>query len=648
MKKTILFVFLITSVVSFGQRKYAADRYFKEFAYKKSAELYEVLYKKGDTSQLVVCRLADSYYYNAEFVKAESWYEKLMQNFEDKETTKHFFRYAQVLKSNGKISESDKWLQKIKGIEATDSRAIALDENQDYFVEYTNKEKIYINVHNVATNTKYSDFGGFIFENKLYYASTKPLNIKKNVKLYEWNNQPFLNIYSSELKEVDSDKILDIYPGERLTELTTRYHESNTIITNDGNTMYFTRDNFDGEELKGDKQRTTHLKIYKAIKKNNKWEDVKELPFNTDNYSYGHPALSPDEKTLYFVSDMPNGFGETDIYKVAILEGGKYGEPVNLGKQINTESREMFPFVGIDSTLYFASDGHLGLGALDIFESKIKNNEFTTPVNLGTPVNGPLDDFSFVINKKRSKGFFSSNRKGGKGDDDIYSFLIYDCKEDIKGFVTDSRTGSPMLNVEVRLIDSEGTPISKQITKKDGSYIFTKIDCENNFTVVASKQDFKDAQKEVETLDINKKLINANLTLESLIIKDQIVINPIYFDFDLSNIREDAEYELEHIVSVMKNHPEMVIKIESHTDSRGTKEYNKRLSTSRAVSTRDYIISRGIESNRIKSALGFGESQLLNNCDDVNQNKCSKEEHQKNRRSYFYILGGVKNVKANN
>ncbi|WNW02989.1 OmpA family protein [Tenacibaculum sp. HL-MS23] len=648
MKKTILLVFLITSVVSFGQRKYAADRYFKEFAYKKSAELYEVLYQKGDTSQVVVSRLADSYYYNAEFVKAEVWYEELMQNFENKETTKHFFRYAQVLKSNGKVSESDKWLQKIKKIEATDSRPIALDENQDYFVEYTNKEKIYINVHNVATNTKYSDFGGFIFDNKLYYASTKPLNIKKDVKLYEWNNQPFLNIYSSELKDIDADKILDISEAKRLKELSTSYHESNTIITKNGKTMYFTRDNFDGEELKGDDNRTTHLKIYKATNVDGEWSKVRELPFNTDNYSYGHPALSPDEKTLYFVSDMPNGFGETDIYKVAILEDDKYGEPINLGKQINTESREMFPFVGIDNTLYFASDGHIGLGALDVFESKIKNSKFSRPINLGAPVNGPLDDFSFVINNQRSKGFFSSNRKGGKGDDDIYSFLIYDCKEDIEGVVTNSRTGNPMFNVEVRLIDSEGNPISKQITKEDGRYVFKRIDCENNFTVVASKVDFKDTQKQVQTVDVNNKLINVNLTLESLIVEDQIVIKPIYFDFDLSNIREDAEYELEHIVSVMKNHPEMVIKIESHTDSRGTKEYNKRLSTSRAISTRDYIVSRGIASNRIKSALGFGESQLLNDCDDANQSKCSKEEHQKNRRSYFYILDGGKNVKVNN
>ena len=648
MKKTILFILLITSITGFGQRKYAANRYFKEYAYKKSAELYESIYQKGDTSQLVVSRLADSYYYNADFKKAEKWYNKLMQNFKGKESPQHFFRYAQSLKSNGNIIESDKWLQKLKAIRATDSRAIALENNQDYFVEYTNKEKNYVNVYNVSTNTKYSDFGGFIYNDKLYYASTKPINLKEDDRLYKWNNQPFLNIYVSELKEIDENKIFDINEAERLVDLSTRYHESNAVINNDGNTMYFTRDNYDGKKLKSDEKRTTHLKIYRASKINEIWGDVTELPFNTDDYSCGHPVLSPDEKTLYFVSDMPGGLGETDIYKVTILEDNKYGTPVNLGKKINTESREMFPYIGSDNTFYFASDGHLGLGALDIFESKIINKEFTNPVNLGEPVNGPLDDFAFVIDDQKSKGFFSSNRKGGKGDDDIYSFLIYNCKEDIKGIITDSSTNNPIPNVQVKLINAEGQPIFEQTTKEDGNYVFEKIDCEKRFTVVAIKKDYKNAQKEVVTLDENKKKITVNLQLESLIVANQIVINPIYFDFDLSNIREDAEYELEHIVSVMKNNPEMIIKIESHTDSRGTKAYNKSLSTNRAISTRDYIVSRGIALSRIESALGFGENELLNHCDDVNQNKCTKEEHQKNRRSYFYILKGVDNIKVSN
>lgn len=648
MKKIILFLLILSNVVAYGQRISAANKFFEEFSYKKSAELFESIYNKGDSSQIVLSKLADSYYYNAEFKKAESWYEKLLRIFEEKETPQHFFRYAQVLKSNGKVAESDRWLQKLKTLKETDSRAVALEKNEDYFAKYTNKKETYVNIYNVSTNTKYSDFGGFLYKDELYFASTRPTKIKKDNKIYAWNKQPFLNIYRSGLKELNSDGVVDLSVTEKLIELNTPYHESNIVITNDGNTIYFTRDNFDGKKVKKGEDSAVHLKIYKATRDNDKWIDVKELPFNTDDYSCGHPALSPDEKTLYFVSDMPGGFGETDIYKVAILEGNNYGSPVNLGWKINTESREMFPFVGADNTFYFASDGHIGLGALDVFESKIKDNEFTNPVNLGTPINGPKDDFSFVVNKEKSKGFFSSNRKKGKGDDDIYSFLIYDCKQNIEGVIKNSITGQPMSNVKVVLVDDEGNLVSEQITKENGSYLFKTIDCERKFTVTASKDDYRRVLKETQTLDVDKAIVNVDLQLEPLVFEDQIVIKPIYFDFGLSNIREDSEYELEHIVSVMKNNPSMIIKIESHTDSRGTKGYNRRLSTSRAVSTRNYIISRGISSTRIKSALGYGESQLLNKCNDTNQDKCTEEEHQENRRSYFYIVEGGVNVKTSN
>ncbi len=645
MKKIIfLYVLLFVTVFSFGQRKYAADRYFKEYAYKKSAELYETIYNKGDKTYLVISRLADSYYFNVDFDKAEKWYSELMNKFEVIASPKHVFRYAQTLKSSGKINESDKWLLKLKNVKGNDSRAIALEKNKDYFVEYTNKEKTFINIHNVSSNSKYSDFGGFIYDNTLYFASTRP--DEENKKIYQWNNQPYLNIYTSKLKRLEEDKALDVELSEKITALSTKYHESNAVVSKNGKTMYFTRDNYDGNKLKSDKQRTTHLKIYKAEKIYETWGNVKELPFNSDEYSTGHPALSADEKTLYFVSDMPNGYGGTDIYKVAIEVDGSYGQPENLGATINTEGREMFPFVGKDNRLYFASNGHLGLGALDVFESKIENNTYSDPVNLGAPVNGPRDDFAFVINDQRTAGFFSSNREGGRGDDDIYSFTIYKCKEDIKGVVSDSRTGDPIDKVTVRLINEKGEPVSKQLTNLDGSYSFDKIDCEKNFIVVASKDDYKVTEKETVTLDVNKKVLKTDLQLESLIVEDQIVINPIYFNFNLFNIREDAEYELEKIVTVMKNHPDMIIKIESHTDSRGTKEYNRILSDNRAKSTRDYIISRGISSNRIESAIGYGEDQLLNDCNDKNQKKCSEEEHQQNRRSYFYILSDTKNVKA--
>ncbi|WP_064966728.1 OmpA family protein [Tenacibaculum ovolyticum] len=635
MRKNIGILVLLITTISFGQRKYAADRYFKEFAYKKAAELYQSIHKKGDDSYLVLSRLADAHYFNFEFAKAEKNYEKLMSLYEESVLVEHLFRYAQVLKTNGKITESDKWLLKLSGKKRNDSRAEALVKNKNYFAEYTKEKKVFVNINNLSINTKYSDFGGFVFNDDFYFASTKP-DGANDKRLYKWNNQPHLNIYKAKEVFKTEEKVLDVEDQVKVVSVSSKYHESNAIITSNGNTMYFTRTNFDGKKLKGGDDEIAHLKIYKTEKVGEVWGEAIELPFNNDNYSVGHPALSVDEKVLYFVSDMPNGFGLTDVYKVNILENNAFSTPENLGKSINTEGREMFPFIDSKETLYFASDGHLGLGALDVFEAKKEGETYTKLVNLGAPINGAYDDFSFIINNKRNNGFFSSNRKKGKGDDDIYSFIVYSCKEDVSGVVYEAKTNKPLNDVTVKLISEEGEVVAEKVTNKDGSYSFELIDCEKNFTVTASKIDYKEDQKSAKTLDVNKQLITQNLKLEPLIVENQIVINPIYFDFDKYNIREDAEYELEHIVSVMKNNSKMIIKIESHTDSRGTKEYNKRLSTNRAISTKDYIISRGISSDRIESALGFGESQLLNNCDDASN--CSKEEHQKNRRSYFYIL----------
>ncbi|WP_408024384.1 OmpA family protein [Tenacibaculum sediminilitoris] len=639
MKKIITVVFIFLASICLGQRKYTADKYFEDFAYKKSAELYEKIYNKGDESYEILSKLGDSYYFNSEFTNAEKWYATLMSKYEGQVASEYFFRYAQSLKSNGKIKESDKWLLKFSKINRNDSRGKALKENENYFSDYTKSEKkVFVNIKNLSLNTKYSDFGGFIYQNLFYFASTKPIGEKD--KIYNWNKQPHLNIYKAEELFDDENQTVDLTNEERVQSISSKYHESNAVITSDGKTMYFTRTSFDGEKLIGGTNEVANLKIYKAENINGKWEHIRKLPFNNDNYSVGHPALSLDEKTLYFISDMPNGFGLTDIYKVSILENDTYSTPENLGAEINTEGREMFPFVTKDKTLYFASDGHLGLGALDVFESKMQDKTYTNPKNLGVPINSSYDDFAFVIDREKNSGFFSSNRKGGKGDDDIYSFMLYKCKEDITGIVSDESNENPIQGAVVKLIDSEGKVVAKKVTGENGNYTFIEVECEKDFVVVAEQDDYKSSMEKIRISKNDKIKVSKNLTLKPLIVGGQIVINPIYFDFGKFNIRDDAAHELEHVVTVMENHPEMVIKIESHTDSRGKRAYNKFLSDKRAKATRNYIISRGIRANRIESALGYGEEQLLNDCNDANQRKCTEEEHQKNRRSYFYITKG--------
>ena len=409
-------------------------------------------------------------------------------------------------------------------------------------------------------------------------------------------------------------------------------------MSNDGKTMYFTRDNVTRKnKLNFDKKGTTHLKIYKASLIEGSWENIKELPINDEVYSTGHPALSPDNKKLYFVSDRNGGLGQTDIYEVDVLENNKFSEPKNLGPKINSAGREMFPFISKDSTFYFSSDGRLNLGLLDIFKSNIIKDSIAEPQNLGAPYNSGYDDFAYFIDpsNENSRSYLSSNRPGGKGNDDIYSVYSKECSQTIKGIIKDKKDNQPLSNVTVKLIDKTGKILKDLITTNNGEYTFI-VNCEKEYIVTAKLIAYTENQIPVKTDNKNGTVIEHDLVLESLIKGNQIVIKPIFFDYGKWNIRTDAEYELENIVDILRINPTMIIKIESHTDSRGRDNFNMRLSDKRAKSTRDYIFSRGISKERIQSAIGYGESQLLNKCS--NGVKCSAQEHQTNRRSYFYIV----------
>ncbi|WP_298782464.1 OmpA family protein [uncultured Polaribacter sp.] len=652
MKTKLTYILLLfVCLQTYSQRKYIADRYYKEYAYKKSAELYEKIYDKGDHSKLVLERLGDSYYNNTNTQEAEKWYKELFKKYKLEVSSEYFFRYAQVLKSNEKYRESDALMQEYAKENPLVVIGSQLETTPNYSSEYSDDPtKKNINLYNVALNTEYSDYGGFLQGDNFYFASTKPTSSKSN-KIYKWNNQPFYNLYTSKVTDtgLEDSKEIELTNQKLLSSnINTRYHDASAVITKDGKTMYFTRDNFDGKRKGKDRNRETHLKIYKAVLVDGIWGNVTELPFNNDEYSVGHPALSVDENTLYFVSDMPGGIGSTDIYRVSILSESRYGKPVNLGETINTVGREMFPFVSNNNELYFSSDGHLGLGGLDIFKSKITGAVFSNAENIEAPFNSSLDDFSFTINTDETKGFLSSNRKGGKGDDDIYSFVI-PCTQNITGIIRDSQTGEIISQATVKLMDNNGVILKTVKSNTEGVYVFSAVDCTSNFKLLAEKLNYTSDRGMVNTTSILGETQELDLVLTPLIIRNEIVINPIFFDFDKFNIRDEAAYELEKIISVLNDNPDMIIKIESHTDSRATKSYNKKLSSKRAKSSRDYIISRGIAAHRIISAIGYGESQLLNDCTDENANKCSEEEHQRNRRSKFVIVSGNNkdNVKVN-
>ncbi|XMO86326.1 OmpA family protein [Algibacter sp. AS12] len=629
----ILFLLFFTSTI-IAQTK-LADKFYNNYGFVKAAELYEKAIENGDESEHNLTRLGDCYYNNSNSKQAIFWYEKAANKYEI--DAEHLFRFIQSLKSLGNYAEANKWMKKFVEIQNNDSRAKNYDIGNLLKYDELNKveDSLSIKIQNLTINSENSDFGTYIYKNELFFASARDTAKSKK---YGWNKEPFLDLYQVSVKEKGfelefSNPILIDSPN-----INSDYHESNVAITNDGKTMYFTRDNVTKKnKLNFDKKGTTHLKIYKATLIDGKWDNIIELSINDEVYSTGHPTLSPDNKKLYFVSDREGGLGYTDIYEVNILGNNQFSEPKNLGPKINTEGRDMFPFVSKDSTFYFSSDGRLNLGLLDIFKSNFIKDSLATPKNIGAPYNSGFDDFAFFTDSdnQNERSYFSSNRPGGKGNDDIYTVYTKVCSQIVKGVTRDRKDNQPLADVTVKLIDETGKTIEEVVTTENGEYQFT-LKCEKKYTITAKLIAYSGDQVTINTNDKDGNVIEQDLYLESLIQGNQIVINPIYFDFNKWNIRTDAQYELENIVDVLRVNPTMVIKIEAHTDSRGRDAYNMTLSDKRAKATRDYIFSRGISKDRIESAIGYGESQLLNKCS--NGVRCTKEEHQINRRSYFYIL----------
>ncbi|MFZ3274197.1 MAG: OmpA family protein [Lutibacter sp.] len=631
MKKILLILLMLPLSVqlSVAQNLKRANHLFEKRAYLNAAELY---LNEEPKTQEILEKLADCYYFNTKMKEAETWYKILIQTYESNVEPTYLFRYSQALKGVKNFTIADKWHQKY-----LQKKQLEPAKNQETlpFFSALNSEtrKPYI-VNKVSVNTKYSDFGTAFFGEQVVFSSTR-----NKGKLYLWNNQPYLDLFKGDI--ADNQDLKNIVPFDG--NINSKVHESNAVFTKDGKTMYFTRNNFDSGKKKRNENKVSTLKIYKAEFVNNTWTNITELPFNSDNYSVEHPALSSDEKQLYFASDMPGAIGSFDIFVVDINNDGTYGSPKNLGPKINTDHREQFPFVSSANILYFASDGHFGMGGLDIFKSEISDEKFFTPINLSNVINSNLDDFAFVINETNEKGYFSSNREGGMGDDDIYRFT----KEKtyiIHGLVQDKNSLKILPGSSVSLLDENNNLLNEMIVGDDAKYSF---DIENNKSykikgtlklyvpsVVEFSSDAKgDINKNIQLLIESYDDAEQNIVTEAG--KTQIKINPIYFDFDKWNIRPDAALELNNVVALMKKHINMQLEIGAHTDARGSDAYNLKLSDKRAKSVLDYLTSQGVLENRLKSE-GFGESQPLNNC--VEPNMCSEDEYSINRRCEFVLM----------
>ena len=623
MKKILITLFICTlsTQLMVAQNLTKANHLFVKREYLNAAELY---LKETPKTQEIYEHLGDCYYFNSLMKDASAYYKILITDYESTLDPTYLFRYSESLKGIGKNKEAEKWLEKFNEL---------MNNSQTIDSTSTVQKTLKFEIEEIPTEPEYSNFGVGFLENSVVFASTR-----SDGTLYKWNNKPFLDLYTAELDETGSFENIELFSKN----INTKMHESNAIFTKDGKTMYFTRNNYLNGKKGKDANKVSNLKIYKAEFINNEWTNVTDLPFNNADYSVEHPALSPDEKKLYFASDMPGTIGSFDIFVVDILEDGSYGTPKNLGENINTAQREQFPFISNNNELYFASNGYNGFGGLDIYKSTISNDVYSKPLNLGNTINSNLDDFAFVLTKKDDKGYFASNRNSSARNDNIYKFT-QDTMYFVQGLVQHKTTLKPLPGSVVSLYNENDQLISEVTTDSIASFSI-EIEHDKSYKLSASEYLYHPTDtvfKTAESGNINTTILLLLETKEEIMVqnnKTQLRIAPVYFDFDKWNIRPDAAIELDNVIAIMRKYPDMNIEVGGHTDSRGTAAYNMILSDKRAKSVTQYLEKQGISATRL-TWVGYGESEPLNDC--ANEGGCTEKEYALNRRSEFVTSKGI-------
>ena len=618
-----------------------ADNKFEQRSYTDAINSYEDLVEEGYSSREIFTSLGNANYLNANYKAAAEWYGKLLELDGADADPEYMYRYAQTLKSLEKYEESDQWMDKFAKAKGNDGRAVKFAENSNYLDKIKENSGRY-DIKSLSINSSASDYAPSMNGENLVFSTARDTGrISRNI--HKWNNKPFTNLYTATATESG-----DFMNASKLsTVLNKKTHESSTAFTKDGTTVYFTRNNSENGKFSRDTKGVSRLKAYRATLTEGQWTNVTELPFNSAEYSVAHPTLSADEKKLYFASDMPGTIGSSDIFVVDINEDGSYSTPKNLGPEINTEARETFPFVTENDILYFASDGHPGLGGLDVFATKMDDLNNIHIVNVGKPVNGKQDDFSFIINDVNKKGFFASNREGGLGNDDIYGFteneeIDLSCNIHLDGTVRDRETGDILADANITLLNENGDVISESASDSHGLFSL-EGDCrDGDYKLVAQKDEFDSGNTMFKVLN-SKDVSNLEIALEKTIKRAEVGtdlvtflnLSPVYFDLNKSKIRSVSESTIKQVAEYMNAFPDLKVEVRSHTDAKAGNTYNKRLSERRAQETSDYLIQLGIDKARV-SGKGFGETQLINDC--TVWEKCDESQNLLNRRSEFIVV----------
>lgn len=614
--------FVMASGIISAQNQYtkAADKLFDRYEYVDAAKEYLKLAEGSKADSYVYKQLAESYYNVFNTKEAVKWYAKVVEEKQDAET---YYKYAQMLKAEGNFKEADKQMQQFAQLAPNDQRAKAFKSNPNYLPALQGQTKLYDVAKSDVSSDK-TDFGAVLTnDNNVYFSSSRNTSRKTS----GWNEEPYLDIYKATYNA--NGTISDAVAEDNIN---TKWHDGPVSITSDGATMYYGSESFNEKEFTKDKAKNAKfgkIYLYKATKEGDKWVNAKPLPFNNKEYDVRNPSISKDGKTLYFSSNMPGGFGGEDIWKVSV-NGDEYGTPENLGAKVNTEANESFPFITDDNILFFSSNGKTGFGGLDVF--KMDLNKEGEAINVGEPVNTSKDDFAFTYNTSKKVGFFSSNRDGV---DNIYKADPI-CNFRAVTTVRDEITGKEIEGALVVLTDEKQNILSSLTTDMYGR-TETTLKCLPVYISYATKSGYENSnvyKVEIPENEFGQDMA-VGITLKPIvpvITETEVILQPIYFEYDKSNITAQGAEELNKLVVVMNEHPEMVIFAKSHTDNRGSDSYNMRLSDRRAKATVQYLISKGIAKERI-SGKGFGESEPKVAC-----KSCTEEEHAQNRRSEFLIV----------
>jgi outer membrane protein OmpA-like peptidoglycan-associated protein/tetratricopeptide (TPR) repeat protein len=629
----------------------AADLHFQKYEYALAAENYKKVFDGKKPDLAVARRIADCYRLMNNTKEAETWYAQVVSSPAPEPAA--LLHYADAVRRNGNYLKAKQlyldYAERVPAEEARAQQLIATCENAQGWMA---RPETYEITRVEALNSGHADFSPVYYQQGLVFTSDRPAGKTGDKQVSGWTGNPYAKLFYSK-GEGDSWSAPEALPEP----LNTHLQNGSAVFSADQQTVFFTRinkikvknkninnDPFSWVKFTAANEYVNRLELYVSRRQDDdKWTEPVAFPYNkVSDYSVGHPALSPDGTRLYFVSDMPGGLGETDLYYSIQQADGTWGQPVNLGPQVNTAGKEMFPAMTPQGVLHFSSTGHPGMGGLDVFAAEGAENTWKNVRNLKYPLNSPQDDFGILFDKTGDAGFVSSNRESADGTDDIYAFKYVRVPCQLAGQTVEKMAGkpgvfkiTPVARVLVKLYHQGDTTAQTTYSDAEGNFTFPILDG-LTYTLKASKSGYLTRSAQItpdcqSTVD----MVSLGMVLNRNTLNRPIIIENIYYDLDKYHIRPDAAVELDKLVQTLKDNPTIKIELSSHTDSRQTHSYNQLLSQLRAEAAVTYMVSKGIDQTRLV-AKGYGENRLLNKCaDNVN---CPETDHQLNRRTEFKLL----------